>query len=236
MPNEVVNEGGLLIEPLLTRPEHVAIVALGHSSNAFMAELMSDPGLKNPFDEVWTVNRGLRSFPHDKVFVMDDLKWIEKHKPDYAKFLKNHDKPIITSTRYDDYPMSVEYPLHHVMQTIEDDVFTVNTVAYMLAYAIHIRAKQVSIYGADFMYPNGDKSESGGQAVAYLCGVMRYFGMVHRIPGNSSLLYANKVQMTGPGTQGREPYGYHRRREMEEADKKAADLVAARQAVKTVGD
>lgn len=236
MPHEVVNEGGLFIEPLLTRPERVAIVALGASSVAYAAEQMSDPGMNKPFDEVWTVNRGFRAFHHDKLFLMDDLKWIEKNKPDYAEFLKTHNKPIITSTAYAEYPTSVAYPYEQVLETIEDDIFNVNTVAYMVAYAIHIRVKQVSIYGADFCYPDGNKAESGGQAVAYLCGMMRQFGMIHRLPGNTTLLYANQVKAFPDGHQGREPYGYHRKRQMEEKATKTAAMIEARNAAKTVGD
>ena len=122
------------------------------------------------------------------------------------------------------------------METIEDDLFTVNTVAYMVAYAIHIRVKQVSIYGADFYYPDGNKSESGGQAVAYLCGMMRQFGMIHRLPGNTNLLYANKVQVFPDGRQGREFYGYHRKRELEEKRAKQKRMTDERAAAKTTGD
>ena len=224
---------GVLIEPLFTRPERVAIVALGASSKSYLQEQMGNIGLAKPFDEVWTVNRGFRAFYHDVLFLMDDLRWVAKKKPDYAKWLKKHDKPIITSTAYPEFPMSVEYPLQEVMETIQDDLFTVNTIAYMVAYAIHIRVKEVSIYGADFCYPDGNFAESGGQAVAYLCGMMRHFSMTHRIPGTSTLLYANRVKMNKQGQQQREPYGYHRKREMDEEAQKEKELRAARRAAKT---
>jgi len=221
---------GKFIEPLLTRPERVAIVALGPSCRSFVQESMSNRGMKSHFDEVWTVNRGFNAFVHDKLFVMDDLKWLETHNADYAKFLTRHDKPIITSTVYDKYPMAVEYPVMEVMETIQDDVFAVNTVAYMVAYAIHIRVKEVYIYGADFVYPSGDTSEFGGQAVAYLCGMMRQFDMVHIIPGDSTLLYANKVKVKSNGQQGRELYGFHRITAMQEEEAKRKKMLAARNA------
>ncbi len=226
-------QDGVLIEPLMTRPEKVAIVALGASSRSFLTEQMGNPGLARPFDEVWTVNRGFRAFYHDRLFVMDDLRWLSKEKKDYARWLKKHDKPIITSTVYDEFPMAVEYPLQEVMETIQDDLFTVNTVAYMVAYAIHIRVKEVSIYGADFCYPDGNFAESGGQAVAYLCGMMRHFGMTHRIPGSSTLLYANRVKLNSYGQQQREPYGFHRKREMAEEAAKDKEMRAARKEAKT---
>lgn len=215
------NKDGLLVDVLLTRPNRVAVVALGSSSRSFMVEMLSNSQMDDPFDEVWTVNRGLRGIRHDKLFVMDDLRWLNEHNSGYAKFLRNHDKPIITSTPYSEYPMSVPYPFPEVMETIQDDVFAVNTVAYMLAYAIHTRVKEVSIYGADFVYPNGSTAEHGGQACAYLCGMMRQFDMVHRIPGDSTLLYANTVKLRENGQLGREPYGYHRIKEMK--DKRAKE-------------
>lgn len=221
---------GLLLEPLMTRPDRVAIVALGPSCKTFLTESMSNRGMQSHFDEVWTLNRGFNAFRHDKLFVMDDFRWIEQHNENYAKFLENHDKPIITSTAYPEYPMSVPYPMVEVLDTIQDDVFAVNTVAYMVAYAIHIRVKEVYIYGADFVYPNGDTSEFGGQAVAYLCGMMRGFDMIHIIPGSSTLLYANKVKADEMGKQAREYYGYHRVKQLQDVKDKETKMKAARRA------
>lgn len=219
---DVKNPEGLLLDPLLTRPDKVAIVALGLSAPTFLLEQMQRPSLVNPFDEVWSVNRGLRGIQHDKLFCMDDFRWLEKRDKLYTKYLREHKVPIITSTSYQDYPMSVPYPINQVMKTIEDDIFCVNTVSYMIAYAIHIGVKELSIYGADFSYPNGSTAESGGQAVAYLLGTARHFGMLHRIPDTSTLLYANTVKMTQEGVQ-RPHYGYHRIEEMADAKKKERD-------------
>jgi|TARA_R100001086_G_scaffold133880_2_gene69607 hypothetical protein len=205
------NAGGLYIEPLLTRPQRVAIVALGASSRSFLQEQMGNSGMDRPFDEVWTLNRGIRSFPHDKLFAMDDLRWLAKKSKGYGEFLKQHDKPIITSTVYPEFKNAVRYPYQEVLADIQDDIFNVNTVAYMVAYAIYTRVQELTIYGADFFYPDsGDKSESGGQAVAYLLGMFKSIGMVHRLPGTTTLLYANKVQEIRPGVMGRPPYGFHR--------------------------
>lgn len=215
---------GALIEPLLHRPETVAIVALGRSSHSFIGEVMSKQGMKDPFDEVWACNRGIAGFKHDKVFCMDDLQWLDDRDEYYGKHLRNSEKPIFTSTTYTDFPMSVEYPIQEVLETIQDDIFTVNTISYMVAYAMHIGVKHLSIYGADFFYPNGSTAESGGQAVAYLLGIARERGMQFRLPQNTSLLYSDKAKF-GPGGQplGREWYGYHRKAELAEKRKKEND-------------
>jgi hypothetical protein len=210
---ETVNEGGYDPSILMARPERVALVAMGQSCQSFMKEQMSDVGMNRPFDQVWTVNRGLRMFPHDLLFVMDDLMWLKEKKPKYFKYLKEYDGPIITSTAYEEIPNAVAYPYQQVLQTIEDDIFNVNTVSYMVAYAIHIGVQELSVYGADFFYPSGSQAEEGGQAVAYLLGMGRHFNMTHRIPGDSTMLYAFKVK-PGPGGVARPPYGYHRKDEM----------------------
>lgn len=215
----VENAQGELIEPSLDRPKKIAIVALGASCRSFVLETLSKQGLSY-YDEVWTVNRGFRGIRHDRLFVMDDFKWIAERDPAYAEFLKKHDKPIMTSTVYADYPQAVAYPLQAVMETIGDDAFAVNTVAYMIAYAMHIGVKEMSIYGADFVYPNGNTAEFGGQACTYLLGMCRHFDIQFRLPGDTTLLYANKVKPLPGGGMGREPYGYHRKREMEEKEKK----------------
>lgn len=222
----VENEEGLDPKALLSldsRPKKVAIVALGRSCGAFLQEVMQTANMKDPFDEIWTVNRGFRHIKHDKLFVMDDLKWLEEIKdPTYAEFLRNHDRPIITSTRYDDYPTSVEYPIDDVLQAIGDDVFCVNTVAYMVAYALSIGVKHMAIYGADFAYPNGNFAESGGQAVAYLLGMAGKFQATFQLPQGTTLLYAHKTTMGAGGHMYRQRYGYHRLEELAAHRKKKA--------------
>ena len=216
---EAVNKEGLWIDPLLTRPKHVAMVALGPSCRAVIAEKMSTAGMRNPFDEVWTLNRGLRGFPHDKLFLMDDLRWLEKHDKVYAKWVKKHDKPTIVSTAYSDYKRAVSYPLHEVLECIKDDIFTQNTVSYMIAYAMYIEVERFSLYGADFVYPDGNFAEKGGMAVSYLLGMCQEREIKFRLPAETTMLYANTVKMVG-GTFTRTHYGYHRRAQMRKEKKR----------------
>lgn len=236
------NEGGVALECLITRPEKVAIVALGSSCGDFTREMIGRASRqeKEPWDEIWAVNRGLRAVRHDKLFVMDDLRWLKHQDKHYAAWLRKHDCPIITSTAYAEYPMAVEYPLHEIMEFIKDDIFTVNTISYMVAYAMYTGVRELSIFGADFFYPDGNKSEEGGQAVAYLLGMATGMGMVleevdpsrsmlkHKIPNSSTLLYANKVKVGPGGMVYRPPYGYHRKEQLQKikAQEKARNAVA----------
>lgn len=213
------NPEGVLIEPLHTTPEKVALVALGGSMNDHVREQMMTARMKQPYDEIWTLNRGIAGFHHHKLFMMDDMRWLAKRDPHYGGFMKRHKYPIITSTVYPEFPTAVPYPYVAVHEKIGDDIFNVNTVAYMVAYAIYSGVKELSIYGADFFYPNGSTAESGGQAVAFLLGLGRFFGMQFRLPASTTLLYANKVKQLAPGRVGRPPYGYHRRDQLSEEEK-----------------
>lgn len=207
--------GSVDMEPLMTRPKSIAIVALGLSSPMFLQEQMSNKGFSSPFDEVWAINRGIRGYPCDKAFIMDDLRWLyEVKNRAYSKFVKKSTVPIITSTAYVEYPAAVPYPLQDVLEFIEDDIFTHNTVSYALAYAMTIGCKNISIYGADFSYPNGSTAEVGGQAVAFLLGMCAKLEILHRIPGASTLLYANTVKPQPGGGLCRPHYGYHRIEEL----------------------
>lgn len=224
--NPEINPSGIDLSPLMTRPKRIAIVALGQSSQGFMRRQMSDVGVKHPYDEVWTLNRGMQGFHHDKLFVMDDLKWIEKHRSKaYADFLKKHDKPIITSTVYGDFPTAVPYPLKEVIEFHEDDIFAVNTVSYMVAYALYIGVEELHLFGADFIYKNGVTVEEGGLAVAYMLGRCRMYGCTHVLTNETTMLYANKCMQRADGSIGREPYGWHRLAEMQKlaAEKKGIE-------------
>jgi hypothetical protein len=212
-----VNPQGVDLSALMTRPEKIAIVALGPSAQSFVRRQMSDVGVNSDYDEVWTLNRGIKGFHHDKLFVMDDLKWIENHRnKNYADFLKNHDKPIITSTPYFDYPTSIPFPLKECIDFHDDDIFAVNTVSYMVAYALYIGVKDMHIFGADFVYKNGTVVEEGAMAVSYMLGRCKMHDCIHTLTNDTTLIYANKVQQFADGGVGREPYGYHRVREMNE--------------------
>lgn len=221
------NPEGLYIEPLLTRPEKVAIVCLGPSMNDFVREAMTTAKLKNPYDEVWTLNRGLAGIKHDKLFALDDLRWLSLKDNAYGSYLQRSEAPIITSTVYPEFPKSVAYPYAEVQAKLGDDIFNVNTVAYMVGYAILTEVKELSIFGADFFYPNGSTAESGGQAVAYLLGMCKFFGVQPRIPPSSCLLYVNTIRQKGMAVE-RPPYGYHRKDEVakllkEHKQRKAAE-------------
>jgi hypothetical protein len=186
---------------LLTRPRKVALLGLGVSIAEYNDEIVTNKG-KDPFDEVWGVNMGCDLYRHDKLFVMDDLRVQARKFPTYGQRLARHDRPIITSAAYPEYPMSVRFPIEEAIKTVGDDFFT-NTVCYALAYAMMTQVKDLYIYGCDFWYPNCDLREEGAMNAAYFLGMMRSFGINFHLPQSTTLLSAHRYREGG-----RPLYGY----------------------------
>lgn len=193
--------------PLDTRPESVALVALGPSNRDFVHEWAK----KNKFrrtDEVWVVNSGYGPFRCDKAWIMDDLRRVAQRFPKWAEEFKTIDVPIITCRSYPEYPTSVEFPLEAVKECLHDDLFT-TTVAYAIAYATYIKVKELYLYGCDYWYPHSAAVEPGIGEVSFLLGVARERGMKFFIPQSSTLLNAFMVRFDKKTKNiGRPLYGY----------------------------
>ena len=137
-------------------PKIVSLVALGSSKLAFFNETMITGSPRGLADEVWVINKMGVSVKHDMLFRMDDMRHCypcnnKSYKggnvtgaksihDTYDEFLRNHDKPIVTSMAYPEYPMAIEYPLEAVINTIGYSYFR-TTPAYAAAFAIHIGVK-----------------------------------------------------------------------------------------------
>jgi len=197
--------GGDPADCLKTRPERVALLGLGASRMAY-GEHICATSCASTWDEVWTVNFGGRVYRHDKLWVFDDLRRQAQAMPAYGYFLATHDRPIITSTPYPEFPMSVRFPIEEVVQKIGDD-FLNSTVAYAIAWAMVSGVKELWLYGCDFHYPNQDRKEEGGQCAAYLLGLARHFGMTFKLPNMSTLLAAYQAKPI-KGQLVRPLYGY----------------------------
>jgi len=193
--------------PLDTRPKSVALVALGPSNTDFV----HDWAKKNKFrrvDEVWVINSGYGPFQCHKVWIMDDLKRVERRFPRWSEELKKLDKPIITCHAYPDYPSSVSYPITEIKNCIKDDLFT-TSVAYCIAYAIYTKVQELYLYGCDYWYPDSPAVEPGIGEVSFLLGIARERGLRFFIPQSSTLLNAFMVRFDKDLKEtGRPMYGY----------------------------
>ena len=145
-------------------PETVAIVAMGESRSQYIGDCMRAGGRFGVADETWVINKMGHVIYHDVMFRMDDLRvprsvnqrivkdkdMISVHERQ-TEWMKTHNKPIITSTVYPEFPTSVAYPLENVINDLGTH-YLLNTPVYAAAYAIHIGVKKMKMYGCDYTY------------------------------------------------------------------------------------
>ncbi len=194
---------------LETRPKRVVLLGHGISLYAYFNYVINHAEQPQPlWDEIWAINFLAPTVRHDKLFWMDDLRTKTEHYAGMVPFLKTHDRPIITSVAYPEYPMSVAFPLRKVINAIRDDLF-VNTACYAMGYALATGVKELWCYGCDFHYPQFNLAEEGGQNAAYLIGLARSFNCVVRLPRETTLLNMTDIEPIGDrGDYARPLYGY----------------------------
>lgn len=177
-------------------PEHVVILGLGPSLEIYFDYTKRRGGRKALSDEVWAINAIGDIAACDRIFHMDDMRVQELRADALPKpsnistmvdWLKTHPGPIYTSRVYDDYPGLVEFPLEDVINSTGEAYFN-STVAYAMAYAIHIGAKEVTLFGCDFSYPNAHDAEKGRACLEFWIGFAKARGIKIGVPENTSLL------------------------------------------------
>lgn len=176
-------------------PEHVVILGLGPSLEAYV-NLAKRLGSRHAFaDEVWAINSLGDIIQCDRVFHMDDVLIQEiraeaKPESNIARMLdwmKTHPGPIYTSRRRPGYPGLVEFPLEAVINSIGYAYFN-NTAAYAIALAIHLQVKKISLFGVDFTYPNAHDAEKGRACCEFLLGVAAARGIEIAAAEKSSIM------------------------------------------------
>ena len=194
------------LHPTKKIPERVVMLLLGESkadyTNILAVSHDRPPVINNA--EVWTCNAGFRVWQHDLVFVMDDLE-LESHRwPQYGEDLQKHDRPIITSKVYRPWANAVEYPFLAICNALGlqgFDRYFFNSVPYMLAYALYIGVKHVTLFGADYWHPSiGNAREGDIENAHWWLGFLRAKGVGISITNNSTMM--------GIRTANRPLYGY----------------------------
>jgi len=129
----------------------VALLANGETVQQF-----TKPGaIKPKHDQVWGLNQQAtwKGIELDRCFIMDDLKLRMPFYAgyDFVNWLKDYDKPIITSKAYDEWPTSEAYPIEEIAKYfgLPLGVAMYSTVDYMIALAIFEGATQIDLYGVD---------------------------------------------------------------------------------------
>jgi len=187
----------------------VALLGRGRSIGRYVDTVKNMGGRSAFFDEVWAVNTMGDVCGCDRIFLMDDVRGLEARAkenpsgelPALLRWLKRNPGPIYTSRPHPDYAGLVEYPLDEVVRDTGFVYFT-TTVAYAIAYAIHLRTvKVLSLFGLDFTYPDGRMAERGRACAEFWLGVASQRGIRISIPSTSSL-------MESCAPQSRRLYGY----------------------------
>ena len=190
---------------------HVAILGLGPSLEEYVniAKRLGDR--KKLCDETWGINAVGSVLTCDKVFHMDDVR-IQQVRADAApesniaamlNWLRGYPGEVITSRAHEDFPNLVEFPLEAVINDLKFDYFN-NTAAYALAYAIHVGANKISVFGCDYTYPNAHDAERGRACLEFWLGIASARGIDIAIPKKSSLmdaLYPQQQRFYGYDTQ-----------------------------------
>jgi hypothetical protein len=142
---------------------------MGPSATDYLGKTLTQEFDPNWVDETWCINMAANPFRCDVVFWMDDLIDQEKFRPKLFVALRKFNIPVITSiARPSVVPNSFDYPIDEVSQLsipVFGKPYLNNGVAMAIAYALLIGVQDLSIYGADFSYPNRDFAESGRACV-----------------------------------------------------------------------
>jgi hypothetical protein len=180
-------------------PRSVAIVAMGRSVATYINVCAQKGDRRRVADETWAVVATGGAIQHDRLFVMDDIPNIlapcietMSHIEGMFGWLKDHPGPIYTSKAYPEFPGTVEYPLHDVVEAVGMAYFS-TTVAYAVGYAIAIGVKEIGLYGCDFTYPDNHAAESGRACCEFLIAVAMGHDIKIVIAENSTLLEVSTV-------------------------------------------
>lgn len=193
----LIDKNGSGGAPLLPVPDHVVILGLGPSLETYVDIVKRMGGRSALCDEVWAINAAADVVACDRVFHMDDLRVQEARaaaRPNsniaaMVRWLKTHPGPIYTSRVYPEYPGLVEYPLQDVINSCGFAYFN-STAAYAVAYAVHIGVKEIGLFGFDFTYRSGHKSERGRGCVEFHLGIAHARGIKIGFPETTSLMDA----------------------------------------------
>lgn len=183
-------------------PKRIAIIGLGPSANGYLYLSRKHGGRRAIADEVWGINALGDVLLCDRIFHMDDVRIQEIRaaaKPDsniaaMLQWMKGHPGPIYTSRPREDYPGMVALPIEDMIRTLKFVYFN-STAAWAVAYAVYLNivtqgaaAKELSIFGMDFTYPNVHDAEKGRACVEFWLGVASARGVKVVAPRSSSLL------------------------------------------------
>lgn len=184
----------------------VAIVALGPSSYGWLRTAEGIGDWRLLYDEIWAINGFANVIQCTRGFAMDDVRVQEaRARAGNAKIgnllqsYKAAGCPIYTSRPHPDYPRLVEYPLEAVINGLGYSYFN-STIAYAAALAIHERAESISLFGADYSWPDKHTAEKGRACLEFWLGIASARDIKIGVYRSSTLMDANNPALYGYDT------------------------------------
>lgn len=192
----LVQQPALPVRPAPRGPGSVALLAYGPSLDDYVL-LARQLGARHAVaDEIWSVNALSDVLVCDRVFHMDsvyiqEIRAAAEPASNIARMLARmrvHPGPIYTSDpHHPAYPGLVAYPLEDVLNDLGEPYFN-STVAYAVAFAIHIGVQSLRLFGLDFTYPRSHDAEKGRACVEFWLGVAMARGIEIQVAERSSLM------------------------------------------------
>lgn len=161
------------------------------------------PAEAPPNSEIWGVNTMYRNRKCDRIFIMHDIKHdLMVQDRDFFQTVNELNLPVITAGDYPPIKNNFVYPAEEVIEHF-GCAFFLNVMAWMMAYAIMMEPKRITLYGCDMRSDSGDEYRLGERGcVEFWCGMAMGKGIDLGLPQESFLL---KRIMRGNF------YGYHLR-------------------------
>jgi hypothetical protein len=176
---------------------HIAILGLGPSVKQYLELTKRFGGRRAYCDQTWCINALGDVFACDRIFHMDDVR-IQQIRADaqpgsniarMLDWLKTTRIPVVTSQIHPDYPALEAFPLRDVLSRFPLGYFN-NTAPYALAYALHVGATKVSLFGCDYTYDNVAQAERGRACLEFWLGIAAEMGVEIAMPKTTSLMDA----------------------------------------------
>lgn len=176
-------------------PDHVVILGLGPSAEAYVDYVKRLGGRHVFADEVWAINALGDVIQCDRIFHMDDVRIQEIRaaaRPHsniamMLNWMRKHPGPIYTSRLHPDYPGLVEFPLADIINSC-GIAYINNTGAAAVAYAVHIGVKKISLFGCDYTYANAHDAEKGRACMEFHLGIAKARGIRIGLCDKTSLM------------------------------------------------
>jgi len=168
-----------------------------------------------PNSEIWGVNTMYRNRKLDRIFIMHDIKHdLMVQDRDFFKTANELKIPVVTSGDYAGFDNNFVFPAEDVVDHFGVAYF-LNVMSWMIAYAIMMEPKRISLYGCDMRSDSGDEYRLGERGcVEYWLGMAMGRGIDLGLPQESFLL---KRVMRGNF------YGYYLRKKAKGLDELIPD-------------